>query len=388
MKSNRISFFGILLLLVGLVVVDIAQAQIFVSQAKANKLEDSPGFYYALPRHMIQVDLIVQKTQRIKGPYSEYAARILGVDQYITQDETVYSIVDAVITTETEPDPDSWFFVEFDERGSKDARSLVFELHKNGTILAVEDSPMERDIRQERIEKTLVNAEADQHFHYYAERSIYQRIDTIVRKITIDTTVIRRNVLQSAWVDRNPEQKARAAADFIQKIREDRFNLLIGFQEVNYGQGIMYMDQQLRELEQEYLSLFLGAEVSSLSEHSLYFYPSAETKGIQNIGKFSESAGLVAESMKGDNIQLIVDPLGVTGGLAEQHKSNGKSRLANGIYYRVPDAATLSLMYKGKILASERAYISQLGFIGVLPVSKTRMIFDANSGMVTTIKRE
>lgn len=388
MNSNGTKLRLAFILLFGWLSIQLTQAQIVVSPASSARGDDTQGFYYALPRHAIKVDLIVEKTQKIKGPYSDYASRILGVESFVKQDETVFNILDAVITTVLEPDPTAWFFVEFDERGSKDARSLVFDLHKNGLILAVDDSPLVRTTAQERIEKTLVNAGAEQYFNYYAERNIYQRIDTIVRRITIDTTVIRRNVLQSSWVDRNPEQKARAAADFIQKIRDERFNLLIGFQEVNYGQSIAYMDQQLRLLEQEYLSLFLGAETKTLVDQTIYYYPSDETKGIQNIARFSETAGLVTENVKGESIQLVVDPIGITGNLREANKNNGRSRISNGVYYRVPDAADLSLMYKGKLITTTRATLSQMGFIGVLPVNKTRMQFDPQSGMVTTIKRE
>lgn len=363
-------------------------AQIVVSPVEGSRQTDAPGFYYALPRHVIKVDLVVKKTQRMKGPYSDFTSRTLGVDDFIQQDETVYQIVDAVISTTTESDPDAWFFVEFDEKGSKDARSLVFELQQNGVILAVDDLPAERAVSSERIEKTLVSAGSEQHFQYYAERNIYQRIDTIVRKITIDTMVIRRNVLQSAWVDRSPEQKARAAADFIQQIRENRFNLLIGFQEVNYGTGLAYMDQQLQKLEQEYLSLFLGAETHTLFEHSLYFYPAKDSKGIQNIGKFSELSGFTNENMKGDPVQLVVEPLNQSLKVKEETKNNGKSRLTNGVYYRIPEAAELTVMYKGQVITTSRAVIGQMGATAVLPVNKTRAIFDPKTGMATTIKRE
>ncbi len=386
-KSTSIIRLAILLCSI-IVLPEIIQAQISVQPIKSAKGDDTQGFYYALPRHVIKADLIVRKTQRIKGPYSEYAERVLGVSDYVKQDEIVYALEDAILSTEVEADPEAWYLVEFDDRGSKDARSLVFELQNNGTILAIDDSPTAYAAKQERIEKTIVNTGAEQHFKYYAERNVYQRIDTIVRNITIDTAVIKRNVLQTAWVDRTPEQKARAAADFIQQIREDRFNLLIGYQEVNFGQSIGYMDQQLQKLEQEYLSLFLGAEVHSLVEQTVYFYPKPDAKGIQNIARFSESVGVVTDGMKGENLQLIIDPVDMTGKLKDGSKNSGKSKISNGIYYRVPDAANLSLMYKGQLLTSIRASISQFGFIGVIPLHKTRIQFDPNSGTVTTIKRE
>ncbi|MDP2235175.1 MAG: DUF4831 family protein [Bacteroidales bacterium] len=365
------------------------EAQIFVTPANVgSKSSDAAGFYYALPRNAVRIDVIIEKNERFKGPYSEFSSKILGIDDFVKQDETIYSIIDVIISGITEPDPKAWFFVEFDERGSKDARSLVFDLQANGIIMSADDSQQSRVKGQSSIEKTFVNAPSDKRFHYFAERNLYQRIDTIIRKITIDTTVIRRNILQSAWVDRNPEQKARAAADFIHKIRDNRFNLITGFQEVNYGQSIIYMDQKLQNLEEEYISLFLGKEVRSIVEQTVYYYPDKESKGIQNIAKFSETAGLLENSAKGENFQIVFEPLLITSILNDDNKNVGKSRLSNSLYYRIPDAADVSVMYKGKILGKERLSFSQLGVLSITPVSKTRVVFDPNTGFITTVKRE
>ncbi|PKP53236.1 MAG: hypothetical protein CVT92_04960 [Bacteroidetes bacterium HGW-Bacteroidetes-1] len=364
--------------------------QIFVSPANSgNKNQDAVGFYYALPRNAIKVDVIIEKNERFKGPYSEFASKILGIDDFVKQDETSFKIIDILTTTVTEPDPDAWFFVEFDERGSKDARSLVFDLHSNGIILSFDDAQNSHGEIARKIDKTFVNAPNEKHFQYYAERNLYQRIDTIVRRITIDTTVIRRNILQSAWVDRNPEQKARAAADFIHKIRDSRLNLITGFQEINYGQSIVYMDQQLQNLEEEYLSLFLGKEVKTIIEQSVYFYPDKETKGIITLVKFSENVGLTNDGNgKGDPLQINIEPLMITASIIDENKTIGKSKLTNSLYYRIPDAADVSVIYKGKTYAKERFGFSQLGVLSTAPVNKTRLIFDPETGMIKTVKRE
>ena len=66
-------------------------------------------------------------------------------------------------------------------------------------------------------------------------------------------------ILKRTMVEKSPEQKAREAADFISKIKEDRFNLLTGYQEVSYNQETLeYMDTQLKLLEKEYMKLFTG----------------------------------------------------------------------------------------------------------------------------------
>ncbi len=383
-KQSMILTFSNVLLLAFIFCGLNAKAQFFVTPSKQGSVTETPGFYYALPRNVLKVDVVIEKTEKFKGPYSDFSEKVLGVSDFIKLDETHYAIKDMILEVETEADPQTWFFVEFDERGSKDARSLVFDLHSNGVILAADEAAQPRVQRGGNItEKTIINGPDEQRFQYFAERNLYQRIDTIVRKITIDTTVIRRNILQTAWVDRNPEQKARSAADMIHKIRESRFNLISGFQEIDYGQSIVYMDQQLQSLEEEYLSLFLGKEVKQLYVKTLYYIPDPANPERVTIAGFSETIGLTDATSKATAIELEFTTSDIG-----KNTEKPNSRLNNSLYYRLPASTGVKLIYAGKTFVNERVNISQFGSVGVAPVNKTRLQFDAESGMITTIKRE
>lgn len=360
-------------------------AQFNVSPVSAgSKYAETPGFFYALPRTVFKLNLIIEKNERIKGPYSEFAQRMLGIDDAIKQDETLYSIKDIVISSFSEPDPKAWFFVEFDERSSRDTRTMIFDLLENGIIISLDDAAANRPQHTARVETTLVNAPNQKHFRYFAEHNLFQRVDTIVRRITIDTTVIRRNILQSAWVDRNPEQKARAAAEMIQKIRENRFNLISGFQEVNFSQ-IAYMDKQMLKLEEEYLSLFTGSEVKSLIEHTIYYIPEQDAKGFQTVARFSEQSGIIESGNRGEPIQLVIEP---AGSARELGGNNNRGKLNNSLYYRIPEMTEISILYKGRVFQRQRMVVNQLGIIGVAPATRNRLVFDPNTGMTVTIKRD
>lgn len=378
----------ILIILVSLLLIVNAcpiSAQFSVSPVAAgSKNTEMPGFFYSLPRTVFKVNLIVEKNDRIKGPYSEFAQRMLGIEDAIKQDETLYAIRDIIVSTVCEPDPKAWFFVEFDERTSRDTRSLVFDLLGNGIILSVDDATATRVQNKFQTETTIVNAPNQKYFRYFAEHSLFQRVDTIVRRITIDTTVIRRNILQSAWVDRNPEQKARAAAEMIQKIRESRFNLISGFQEVNYSQ-IDYMDKQMLKLEEEYLSLFTGIDQKSLIDHVIYFIPDQETKGFQTLARFSEQNGVLESGNRGEPVQLVIEPAGNT---REFSKPGSLVRLNNALYYRIPDKAEVSIIYKGKVFQRQRVAVNQLGTIAVAPATRTRLVFDPETGITISVKRD
>mgnify|MGYP001035145180 CR=1 FL=1 len=365
-----------------------AFGQITVTPIKGGKSQESPGFYYALPRNYIKIDFIFEKNQRYKGPYADFTSRILGVDDYIKQDETRYTILDVIISVHTEPDPEAYYFIEFDERSSRDIRTMVFSMQPDGILMAVDDVDQHFAQPQTTIEKTFVNAPETKRFNYFAERNLYQRIDTIVRRITIDTTVIRRNILQSSWVDRNPEQKARAAADHIHRIRESRYNLISGYQEINYGQSIVYMDQQLLELENEYLSLFLGKEFRSIEEYTHYYLPEKGKTGMQALLRFSETSGFDNGQNRGEQIQIRLEPTGNTELIAPENRNLGNIKLTNSLYYRIPEYVEVSLMINGTLWTKQRLPISQMGVLSVAPVTRNLMIFDPETGGIRTLKRD
>jgi hypothetical protein len=58
------------------------------------------------------------------------------------------------------------------------------------------------------------------------------------------------------------------------------------------------------------------------------------------------------------------------------------------LYCRVPEYALIKIIYKGKTITEKKLLISQLGSLTVAPVAKTRLIFDARTGMVTAVKRD
>lgn len=365
-----------------------AEAQTVLSHAKNTNPGQQEGVVYSLPRTIIKIDFIIEKNQRLKGPYSEFADKMLGISNVIAANEVQYTIVDAVVTTVSEPDPDASFFITLDERSSKDGLSTLVNLLPNG-ILKSYGTPESSDINRTVVDKELINTPDQQRFTYYAERNLYQRVDTLVRKITIDTTVIRRNILQSSWVDRSPEQKARSAADFIQKIRESRFNLITGYQEINYGSSIAYMDNQLQKLESEYLSLFLGAENKRLIEQTIYFTPNSQTDGFVTVAKFSEQNGISGPEGRGENIQLQLIKSGNTGKISGINTNSIESvRINNSLVYRTPEVVDLYLSFKGKNITSDRLSINQMGVFLVAPITRSKMIFNPETGQLTSFGKE
>ncbi|HOI31354.1 MAG: DUF4831 family protein [Bacteroidales bacterium] len=364
-------------------------AQFSVASAKSGIPGQTDGIYYALPRTTLKFDFILEKTVSIKGPYSQFAERMLGVQDYVNENSTTYRILDLIVTPITEPDPDAVFFVRFDDRTSKDEQKIPFTLQSDGIILGVGPEMISHKAETLSVEKTLVNSPEEKKFNYFAERNLFQRIDTIVRKITIDTTVIKLPVLHTSWQDRNPEQKARAAADYIQTIREARYLLLSGYQEINYGNSLIYMDKQLKQLEEAYLSLFLGINDRKIEEHPVYYTPNQNSGSLVTLARLSDDSGIVKASGKGETIQILVEPIGISQKIPGIGRETLESvTVINSLLYRNPEIAQIEVSFKGKTLCTERLPIPQLGTISVVPLNKNKLSFDAKTGQIIKLIRE
>jgi len=184
---NKLVLIGFIMLLT----LSKGFSQFTVSHASRGIPGQQEGFYYALPQTILKVDFILEKTVSTQGPYGQYAERMLGVSDFTSTNTTSYRILDVIVTPLSEPDPDAVFYLRFDERSSKDELKIPFALSAAGILLAAGSEALMQTSAVLSIEKTLVNSPGEKKFNYYAERNLFQRIDTIIRKITIDTTVIK-----------------------------------------------------------------------------------------------------------------------------------------------------------------------------------------------------
>ena len=82
------------------------QAQINVSKVGTSVIPaESNGLFYSLPQTVIQVDVVVNKIQKVKGPFAEFADQMLGLSQVTTVNSTEYELKDIRLTSYNEPDP-------------------------------------------------------------------------------------------------------------------------------------------------------------------------------------------------------------------------------------------------------------------------------------------
>ena len=362
-----------------------ANSQINVKPVTSStNINDKQGFVYTLPYNLIQVDFDVLKTENIPGPYAEYAAKYLDLQDVITTENNEYKIVSAGLKIIAIPDPGHVYFAEITDKQAKEGKEVILSLSQNGLITGFNRN-VDKNTPIEGAALSLQNAGKPYDlFSYFAETNLYEMVDTIIQKVVVDTAVIRKVYLDHKWVEKSDEQKAVEAANKISKIREARYNLLTGYQEVSYNEGtIRYMDQQLALMEKEYLSLFMGISITKMLSYSFTVDPKADSDSDQlPVCVFSEKGGIKdLNTAGGEKIYVKLEKLGDFSALKPVFDAKNTSAGGDhGFYYRVPGKVKADLSINRDLQISSFLPISQFGMISWLPPSVTSVKFYESTG--------
>jgi hypothetical protein len=352
------------------------------------------GVYYSLPRTVIKVNVTVDRIENYKGPYSEYALKYLGLKNVVAANSVEYIINNIKVTTSAEPDPDQYYFVEFGEKLSKGDKAGLFSLSESGLILGTipEKTDTVTEVRIIRPDEPPLISEKDvfpEIFKYSADVSFFEKVDTIIRKVNIDTMTMEKQYLKRTVVEKSPEQKAKEASDFISKIKDHRFNLISGFQEVNYNKETLeYMDSQLTTLQKEYMKLFTGISIHKTLTFSFVYTPNPNQVNAQMpVFKYSKTKGIVDLDEPGGKVVTVkIQRSGTTSSLAGYLKNTTFDDKKNhGFFYRIPELAKVTVKLDENLQDETQCLVSQLGVVTYLPAAKWKVMFYKETGGVKGI---
>lgn len=364
------------------------KAQINVTKVGSAGINtSSEGLFYALPQTVIQVDIVVNKVQKVKGPFAEYADQMLGLSQVTSVNSTEYELKDIRLTSYIEPDPAEYYFIQMPAK-QKEKKAIELFLSGDGIISGV-GSPAQPavDKKQRSIDLSTSNVDIPE----FANPSVFERMDTVIKRISLDTTIIEQKFFRKTSAAKSVEQKAREAAEFILKLDESMYNLINGYQEVNYEKGTMeFMYNQMNSMKLDYLELFKG--VTSISPEKFTFYYVADKNNpVETLCRFSISKGILPKtSASGDLIQIQATGMNKTNALkADTEKMNMGQRESHGLYYRIPDKASVAVKVGGQAKLESQFVINQFGVITFLPATSIRNIgIDNNTGTVKRVVLE
>jgi len=332
------------------------------------------GMFYSLPQTVIKIDLTLERIDQKPGPLSDFSGDFLGTTDVINENKSFYNLLDATISTMAEPDANQIYYLQFPAQKSKDGASTDLVLSKIGTLLSFNASSheTERLNPETKIHQSNYYFQSQDDFRYFADYNRKKVVDTVVRKITIDTVTIDRFLFRTSWASLSESDKANQAAMKIQNIREQRFNLLTGYQEVNYNGSIEYMDHQLQKMEDEYLQLFLGKETRSV-----------ETVTVYVLVKQGDTNKVVFNTGNGQSVMMNLIPHGNTSVLPEKPLQK-----QDHLYYRIPELTTVSIIFNDKVYESVVIPVSQFGKLAMAPLDGTQLYFNPNTGELIKMVKE
>lgn len=363
------------------------EAQINVTSVSSRSVKpEKNGVFFSLPRKIIKVSVTVKEIENMKGPYAEYAEQLMGISNPIMQNTKEYELVDIKMETLVEPDPEQIFFIEIDDKSSKEEKNFSVNLTSNGIIRSINGISSAKESQLIKEEYKVITQE--DLFSMSVNPSLYHKVDTIIRIVTVDTNTVKKRFFNTYFEEKSTEIKAREAADMVSRIREGRFNLLTGYQETNYSPETMkYMDEKLQLMVQEYISLFKGLKTEMLNTYTFYLIPDPN-KLNQVVCKFSKESGISdATDNKGREVILNIRRSGTLTQMPNWASSvvDAKSTL---IPYRIPEMVRLSVNYLGKIYDEQLIALPQFGIVSRVPFVKSKIEFDPQTGCVVKIYYE
>ncbi len=348
------------------------------------EIPDARGVYYSLPRNVVTIDITVIKTKRIAGPYAKYASKYLGIKNALQTNSVNYEMTDVKINTYAEPDPDQFYFVNLEKYKPSKARSMLLSLSEAGMIQDVNDNSdaMVQQEKKEELAKTKIDY--SETFKYFADANLKERVDTIIEKVNIDTITIEKRILRRRMVEKTLEEKAKEAADFIMKVKERRFDIITGDQEVAYSKAtISLMNEELEKLEKEYMMLFTGITEKETFQYRYTYIPEPQIYNASiPLFKFSKAAGVVDESFHGGKMVYIhvkrAKNTMTLGNFIKDNKDDDSK--TTGFYYRIPEYAKFSIIKGAEQIAEASFLISQFGVVASLPAEDVKLQFYPNTG--------
>ena len=384
----RIRFIGLILFFPVLL---SAQVNVYKAEGTEN-YADKNGFFYTLPYTWFEVNVYITKEEHLRGPYADFADKFLGLEDVITSDHNIYDIVKVDISSITRSDPTNYFFAEIDEKLVKEGKRIQIALDGSGILTGYSSMSEKPDKKAPWITFSDELVE-DSRFKYFAGANRVQKTDTIIKRVLVDTNEYERIYFNKRWEVKSDEKKAEEAAAKIQSIRESRYNLLTGFQEIAYEEGtIKYMDQQLKKLEDEYLSLFSGLSFKSTLVYTFLVdpVPSEELETLLPVFTFSERSGVKELSnTSGSKVFLRIQRHGKQAGintLLQSRQENVKGD--RGFFYRVPESVLVSVEPVYGLPVTKSFEICQFGKVTYLPPTVTLVEFHPETGMVSKIIME
>ncbi len=343
-----------------------------------------PGnaFYYALPRTVIVINVEVRETTKTPGPYAAFAGSFLGLEDVIFSHAKHFEISGMSVNAFTEPDPDHLYYVTVPEETpdfflSMCEAGIIYSMNKAGT-----DARTGKPVTPGQESRQF---DAGMTFSYHMDGNLMEQAHATDPYGQTDTLAMHRQALRRSWIEKGQELRAREVADYIMEIRDKKFDLISGFQEINYSkEALEYMYSEMDRMEGEYLDLFTGMVSTRTKKYRFIHRPSREEAANRHVlFGFSTSNGVLGAS-EGIPVSISYQRTRTSDALQQQIRRHAdtRRRTGKGLHHRIPEYADVEIHLGTEKIAGSRKIINQFGIVTHLPPVNKAIEFHPQTGSI------
>jgi len=334
-----------------------------VSVVHINKL-NKPGtgeIIYSLPKTAVIVKIEYKKTTYLKGPYSEYAKRFLGITDGIIDNRSQWTIAKSEISSYNETDPKEYYALK---ASCTTPYQKMHNLANEGLIilpysLLTNNSIIESNISSETAETNIFKTISIESF--YNEKN-----DTTYQEIVKDSVYVKVPVVRSVLENKTMEQKAREAADFIIELRARKADIILAdVKNIPDGNALKIHIDEISQMEKEYSTLFTGRSITQTITRYYTIVPETEKMEYEITG-FSEKEGPVFTTAA-SKIIVKLDKSDKTDPLKKISLSIDAG-ITKGIVCKIPETVSAGLYLNNNLFCKRELKISQLGSLVTYPI--------------------
>jgi hypothetical protein len=316
-----------------------------------------PGMLlYSLPQTVLDVCVEADETEILPGPYRQYAAKYLGIQDVPSKPENSWTLKRVKIALHMETDPD---FV-FAAQGSfqPDVFPGLVKLMRDSMILDLSRNPTTyvsyNNVPEATPEPYFTDLSVKRNFE--VEKNVE------VSLVMPDSNSVSRTANKKSLREKTLEQKAEEAANFLIKLKKRRFRMVSGLNDSTpQGEAMTAALQELDRLEEAYLSLFTGKKTVYHHQRNYHYTPAIGKKTDRIVlFRFADNEGFLdALETRGKPVLFNLEGTSKTKGL-EQSASFAHLE-DNMILYRIPDLVNVKLIYGEDVLSESLMPVFQSG---------------------------
>ncbi|RPH33239.1 MAG: DUF4831 family protein [Bacteroidales bacterium] len=347
--------------------VSCSKKPIQIVSAESAAVLSTNGLVYALPRTVLKIKVDAIKTTIVPGPYCRFAQKYLGILDVPVKKVDEWRISNVDVSTALESDPSALYAAT----PGDDTKIDFLKIYSKGLIIPISgfgvSSTTIKDIKT-------IDTDGET---YFTDLSISPFIasekTTYYSKIKHDSVFVRVPIQKEMIVEKNVEEKARDAADYIFMLRKRRSDFLSVDADHNLnGEGLKIALDEISRLEHEYLSLFIGKSFNESSTHFFEYVPNQVEGESSILFRFSGVKGVLASSdLSGNPILLKTLPESIPESYDIFFRSISMEKdkpLKEVIYYRIPTTTVVSLSDGKAELLTRRISICQYGPLVRMPI--------------------